>query len=92
MALAAGEVQRAVELSSAALALRDELGSVEEDEAELFVVRARALEALGRHEEARAVRARGRARVEEIAAHISEEALRKRFVEDVSAHRELLGR
>ncbi len=84
-----GDAAGAVELSERAMALRDRLGSIEEDEAELFLVHARALEASGRADEAASVRARGRERVQEIAARIADPELRRGFLEDVEAHRAL---
>ena len=87
--LTAGRVEEALASSEEALALRDELGAVEEDEAEVFLVRARALEAAGRCVEGEDVRARGRARIRELAEHMADETLRVRFLEDVPANREL---
>ena len=87
--LAGGRPAHALEASDRALRLRDELGSVEEDEAEIFLVHARALEASGRAGEARAVRGRGSARVREIAARIGDAEWTRRFLEDVAAHRVL---
>jgi len=87
--LTAGRVEEALASSEEALALRDELGAVEEDEAEVFLVRARALEAAGRSVEGEDVRARGRARIRELAERMADEALRVRFLEDVPANREL---
>jgi hypothetical protein len=57
----------------------------------VFVVAVDALEAVGRGAEAAAMRERGRARVEEIAACIEDPAWRRRFRHDVVAHRGLLG-
>jgi tetratricopeptide (TPR) repeat protein len=79
----------AIDLSSEAMAGRDRLGSLEEGEAELFVTHARALRAAGREEEARACIARGRARLEEVAALITDPEHRRQLLEDVEAHREL---
>ena len=90
--LARGDHAAAVELSARALALRDELGSIEEDEAELFLGHARALEAAGRPDDARAALARARARIDEVAARITDPDLRRRFHEDIPAHRALLQR
>ena len=87
--LAAGRVEEALASSEEALSLRDELGAIEEDEAEVFLIRARALEAAGRFLEGEDVRARGRARIRELAERIADEALRARFLEDVRANREL---
>lgn len=87
--LAIGQVDAALAASAEALALRDDLGAIEEDEAEVFLARARALEAAGRAAEAEEVRARGRARIGALAERITDPELRARFLEDVPAHREL---
>ncbi|MCC7536508.1 MAG: protein kinase [Deltaproteobacteria bacterium] len=89
--LAAGDVEGALAASADALALRDRLGSVEEDEAEVYVVRAAALGAGARYDEATAVRVAGRARVLEMAGRITDPAWRQRFLADVDAHRFLVG-
>jgi hypothetical protein len=62
---------------------------VEEDDAEVFLTHALALEAGGRKLEAKAIRQRGRERVESIARRISDDLFRKRFLAEVPAHREL---
>ena len=87
-----GNPRRAIQLSTLAIALRDELGAVQVDEARIFTVHAEALEANGRAEEARAVLARGKARLLEMAGKITDPAWRKRFLEDVPCNRELLER
>jgi tetratricopeptide (TPR) repeat protein len=81
----------ALQLSSRAIATRDRLGGVEEDEAEVFLVHADALSACGRGGEAAAVLERGRRRLLEVAESITEPAWRERFLRDVVAHRTLLG-
>ena len=48
-----------------------------------------ALEASGRKVDARAIRLRGRERVETIARRIGDEDLRRRFLRDVIAHQKL---
>ncbi|MCC7537676.1 MAG: protein kinase [Deltaproteobacteria bacterium] len=87
----AGDPAAAQELSERALARRDELGSIEEDEAEVFLVRARCLQAVGRHAEADVVLRRARERVTELANRIGDPDWRRRFLEDVPAHRQLMG-
>jgi tetratricopeptide (TPR) repeat protein len=87
--LAAGDVDGAIEQSRRALARRDEIGGAEEDDAEVFLTAVVALEAAGRKEEAREVRQRGRDRVETIARRIADDGFRKRFLEEVPAHRTL---
>ena len=64
---------------------------MEEDEAELFLVHAEALGETGRADEAEQVLARGRDRLAEIARGIGDDALRSRFLDDVPAHRTLMG-
>jgi tetratricopeptide (TPR) repeat protein len=89
-ALAAGDAATALACSERSLAVRDELGALEEDEAEVFLVHAEALEANARFVEGAAVRERGRARVVELASGISDPHLRACFLRDVPAHRELV--
>jgi tetratricopeptide (TPR) repeat protein len=88
--LASGDIAAALGLSERSMAALERLGGIEEDEAEVFVTRARVLEAAGRVAEASDVRLRGRTRILEIAERISDRALRARFVEAVAAHRELM--
>jgi tetratricopeptide (TPR) repeat protein len=88
--LALGSVDAAVAASSRALELRDALGGVEEDEAEVFLVTSRALEAAGRVEEAADVRLRGQSRLRYIARRIADPELRERFLNEVEANRALL--
>src|SRR5262249_41738592 len=77
-------------LAGEALVLRDQLGSVEEDEAEIFLVAAQSLIAVGRQNEARAVLTRGKKILEAVALGIGDADWRKRFLEDVAANRALL--
>jgi len=90
VALAGGQVDVALESSLAALSLRDRLGGLEEGESELFLARASALEAAGQNDEAQEVRLRGRARVLEIADGVGDETLRRSFLTNVFANRELV--
>jgi tetratricopeptide (TPR) repeat protein len=85
-----GLAELALELAREAMAIRDELGGLEEDEAELFVALARSLEACGDVEAGRRVRARGRERVLAMANGITDSYLRDTYVA-VPAHAELLG-
>ncbi|MCC7535146.1 MAG: hypothetical protein IT379_02965, partial [Deltaproteobacteria bacterium] len=55
-----------------------------------FLALGDALEATGRDAEAFAVRARGAARLREVASRIGDEEWRRRFLEDVPAHRRLV--
>ena len=87
--LAASEATAALTSSTTAMALLTELGSLEEDEAEVYVIHARVLSASGRDDEAAVVRQRGRERIQQLADLITDEQLRARFLSDVPAHREL---
>jgi imidazoleglycerol phosphate synthase glutamine amidotransferase subunit HisH len=89
-ALVLGQTDRALQLSSRAMEVRDELGGVEEDEAEVYLVHAYALEAAGQSERAHAVREQGKARLSEVASRIADATWRTRFLHDVQAHRELM--
>ena len=84
--------EAALALSTRALSLRDELGGVEEEEGEVFVTHMLALQACGRRADAEQVRARGRQRIEALAARIEDPDWRRRFLGDVAAHRTLLAR
>ncbi|RLB54281.1 MAG: hypothetical protein DRJ42_09605 [Deltaproteobacteria bacterium] len=85
-----GEVELALSASTQAMIGRDELQSIEEDEAEVFLAHSEALAAAGRHDDAKQVTERGIARLEYIAQRIADPAVRKRFLEDVPAHRALM--
>ena len=89
--LKSGQNEKALELSTRAMALRDSMGGLEEDEGELFLTHVRALEANERGEEAQSVRQRGCTRLKEIADRISDPAVRSQFLEKIPEHRELLG-
>ncbi|MBI5503126.1 MAG: protein kinase [Deltaproteobacteria bacterium] len=88
--LACGDGPGALVLSERALGLRDQLGGVEEDEAEIYLTHARALAAVGRIEEARCVQQTGRDRLWAIAGRIADLGWRARFLRDVPAHRMLV--
>jgi predicted ATPase/predicted Ser/Thr protein kinase len=85
----AGELAAADASSNEALSILDGLGSLEEDEAEIYLARALTLEATERFVEGQEVRARGRARLRAQAELISDPELRARFLDDVPAHRGL---
>jgi eukaryotic-like serine/threonine-protein kinase len=87
--LAAGRIDEAARISAEATEKLETIGGIEEDEAEVFLTYARSLEAVGRGAEAKNARERGRARVEQIAAQISNPRWRKQFLEGVRAHQEL---
>ncbi len=88
--LGAGRGVEAEQASGRAMELRNRAGGLEEDDAEVFLVRADSLEACGQAKEAEVVRAQGRARVQELAARIEDPEWRQRFLSDVPAHRALL--
>jgi hypothetical protein len=88
--LAGGDPDGALPLSVRALMLRDELGGVEEDEAEIFLSHAAVLDACGRQGEAAVVRERGADRLRIVAARIADPEWRRRFLQDVPANRKLL--
>jgi eukaryotic-like serine/threonine-protein kinase len=87
--LALNDSEGACAFAREALEIRDQLGSVEEDEAEIFLVYSETLIALGRREEAAAVLARGRKILEAVALGIGDPEQRRRYLEDVAAHRSL---
>ena len=86
-----GPPDEAREHSSRAMAILEDLGTLEEDEAEVYAVHARALETAGAVHEAREVRAQGRAYLMSVARQIGDPMWREHFLTDVPAHRELLG-
>jgi tRNA A-37 threonylcarbamoyl transferase component Bud32/tetratricopeptide (TPR) repeat protein len=88
---ASGDAEAAYRAIKAADERTEELGGIEEDEAELHDVHARALAALGRDAEARAVRERGQKKLESTARRIADPEWRRRFLEDVASHRALRG-
>ena len=89
--LAAGDIELATELAQQAHAIRESVEEgVEEDEAEVFLALAEALEASGRHQEASAVRQEGRERTRALAMRIADETWQQRFLSEVPDHRRLL--
>lgn len=88
-ALAKGSAELADSQSARAMQILERLRGIEEDEAEVYLSRARALEAVGKKREARAVLESARRRVHEIAEKIGDGSTRRRFLEDVAAHRAL---
>jgi len=87
--LAQGDAEMALALSRRSVAIRDELGGLEEDEAVVFLSYARALRASGREEDAREIARRGQARLSDLAEKIGDPELRRRFIEDVADNRAL---
>jgi len=84
-----GDLADALFASRRAVALRDELGALEEDEGELYLTRIEVLCATGRAAEAEALRQQAHALVQANATRIEDESWRERFVRDVPAHRAL---
>ncbi len=87
--LARGDAKGALAAARRAEERREALGGVEEAEAELYVILISALEANGEHEQAAIVKDRGRRWLASVARRIADPEWRKRFLEDVPAHRTL---
>ncbi len=90
LSLAIGRQAEALVLSEAAHGRLERTSEVGEDEAEIFVARAEALERAGRRPEADAIRREGELRLQELAARISDLAWRERFLAGPVLHRALL--
>jgi serine/threonine protein kinase len=90
-ALAVGDHAGALEASKNAFAVFESVGSLEENEGLLFVVRVRALEAAGQHAEAKRIQTLGQKRLEEIASQIDDLEWRRHFLYQVPEHAELMG-
>jgi tetratricopeptide (TPR) repeat protein len=88
--LMAGHAPEAIEVAEAALRERARLGGVQEDEAELFLTHARALHAAGRLDEATRAIEHGREALKAVAGGVSDLSWRRRLLEDVTAHRDLM--
>ncbi|MCC6873193.1 MAG: protein kinase [Sandaracinaceae bacterium] len=88
--LALGDAPRALETAQRAMQIRDEIGTMEEDEAEVFLALADALMANGRVEEAREIIARGASRLEFLAGRIEDTDWRARFLVEVPTNRRLI--
>ncbi len=91
-ALQGGEAERALVIAERAKEILDDAGGLEEGEAELHLVLADALEAHGRSREARDVLKDGARKVKAAARRIAGAIFRGHYLEDVTAHRELLAR
>jgi tetratricopeptide (TPR) repeat protein len=78
---------KAAEHARRALELRDAHGAIEEGEGDVFWTAVLAFHAVGHAELATETRARGRARVGELAARIADPQARASFLERVAAHR-----
>lgn len=87
--LVAGNAPMALALSRRAVQIRDEIGAMEEDEIEVFLIHARALLASGEVSAANEVLAQGDERLEQLAARFEDDEWRGRFLNDVPANREL---
>jgi tetratricopeptide (TPR) repeat protein len=87
--LRAGDPSMALELSDRALTLHRTVGSIEEDEIDLFLTHARVQIASGSLEAAKTTIARGNERLTELAERIVDPEWRRRFLEGVREHREI---
>jgi len=88
--LAANDPARALAHSGRALELRDALGGVEEDEADVYWTHARGLAEAGEHARAAEIRSRGRDRLWQLARKIGDLEMRARFLRDIPVHRALV--
>jgi len=89
-ALAAGDAAGALADAERAMHLRDEIGTMEEDEAEIFLGLSEALRESGQPERAREVVARGASRLEFLAGRIRDTQWRARFLVEVPINRRLI--
>ncbi|MFK7985867.1 MAG: serine/threonine-protein kinase PknK [Sandaracinaceae bacterium] len=90
VALSLGQHERALTASAHAMAIRERLGGLEEDEMLLFVGRVRALLASSQPEAAEQVVQEGRARIRALADAIEDPELRRGFERDIPSHQWLL--
>ena len=88
--LKAEDIAAAIRDAQSALELRDEIGTMEEDEAEIFLALAEALRADGQGERAREIIARGASRLEFLAGRIEDPTWRARFLSEVPVNRRLI--
>ena len=89
-ALRAGDPKGALVDAERAMELRDEIGTMEEDEAEIFLALAEALRADGQRDRAREIVARGAMRLEFLAGRIADASWRARFLVEVPVNRRLI--
>ena len=89
-ALKGDDAEAALVDAERALALRDEIGTLEEDESEIFLALAEALRALGQGQRAAEVVARGTSRLEFLAGRIADVDWRARFLIEVPINRRLI--
>jgi tetratricopeptide (TPR) repeat protein len=83
------QAENALQLAQQAMEIRDTLGGLEEDEADIFLAYAQALDACGQGDEAGSIRARGKERIQVIAAGITDGPLRDGY-QAVPSNAELL--
>jgi tetratricopeptide (TPR) repeat protein len=88
--LALGDPAGALVHADRAMTLRDEIGTMEEDEAEVFLALAEALLAMGEPARAREIVARGASRLEFLAGRIADTDWRARFLVEVPVNRRLI--
>ncbi|MEM9193170.1 MAG: protein kinase [Myxococcota bacterium] len=90
-ALASGDLSSAEPWAQRALAIRDQIGALEEGDGDLMIVCIRVARSAGDHESSESLRKRANERLLAAAARISDPALRRSFLEKVPAHRQLQG-
>lgn len=84
------EITLALKESSLAVQILEELGSLDEDESETFLIHATLLAAANRLEDARNAASRGTRRVREMAEQIKDSEKREAFLQSVSSNRAML--
>lgn len=89
-ALEGDDAEAALEDAERAMELRDEIGTMEEDESIIFLALAEALFALGERERGREMVARGASRLEFLAGRIEDVDWRARFLVEVPVNRRLI--
>jgi tetratricopeptide (TPR) repeat protein len=89
-ALSGGDVHAALADAERAMSLRDEIGTMEEDEAEVFLALAEACRTAGESERAREIVARGASRLEFLAGRIEDTDWRARFLVEVPLNRRII--
>ncbi len=90
LALAAADPSRADRSSAMAVEMLDRRGNLQGPEEAIFYIRARALRACDRAEEAETMLDRARAVVREKARHIEDPGLRRHYLEEVDLNRAIL--
>jgi hypothetical protein len=87
-----GDVLKALDAANSAMLVRNEVGGIGELESEIFAAQVDTLHECGRGSEAESFLVVARQRLAEVASRITDSEWRRRFLEDVPAHRELLRR